>query len=194
MTRTLMLAALVLHAGRAFAQVTLITDVSAGFGYGTGSANAVTVSSKRLRHTGSSIDVMLSLQRAPRAGAFVAIVGAKDGGGLKDLCRFRVLGDGGCDAYALRLGSVAMLGGYRGDHGSFALRGAVGPAFYFDNDHNVAAAVQGRLHADFPANSPVALSLSGRASWLQNFRRGGYGVNAAMIGLRLRLLQAGRAR
>lgn len=185
--RALVLVVLVLRSAPGGAQVTVVTDVSGGISVGSGSGQAVMVPGvDGINHRGPSFDVMLSVQRAPREGPFLALVGAVEGGGTKNMC---IIAPSGCATYALSFASLSVLAGYRGDFGSNALRGAAGIGYYGDIDNYVSVGFQGRVHADIPANAPIALSLAARGTWLPNHRRAGYGLTAAMLGLRLRLFQ-----
>jgi hypothetical protein len=57
---------------------------------------------------------------------------------------------------------------------------------YVSSEHITAAGVQARMQLVTPGRSPVALVVTGRRSWLPNYRSAHYEVSAVTIGMRVR--------
>ena len=163
--------------GAITAQASAVADVAVGFSSGR---------SRRDEHSGVSADVTLSLRRSYRSfGRFIAIAGASEGAGPKgDGCRLDS-STGICRGPLTFFSVSALVGGeYTG--GLLSAGAAAGPGVYVSSDHITAGGLQARIDLATPGRSRVAFVITGRRSWLPQFRDVHYNMTAVTIGVRIR--------
>ena len=137
------------------------------------------------RHDGFSLDVAVNLYRLSRFfSPFVTIARTTEGVGPHgDSCR--LVPSGACLG-PLTFRSVSALVGADLLGQGLSAGAAVVPTVYVSSDRVTAAGIQVRFHLVMPSKTPAAFVVSGRYSWLPNYRSSTYQATAITIGLRIR--------
>lgn len=158
------------------AQAGIAADVAVGLGSGSGPPNA---------HGGALLDVAVSVYRlSPLLRPLITIARTTEGlGPHGDGCW--LVPSGACLG-PLTFRSVSALAGADILMQGMSAGAAVGPTVYVSSDKVTAAGIQGRFQLVMPTKSPAGFVVSGRYSWLPNYRSGTYEARAVTIGMRLR--------
>ncbi|MFA6165464.1 MAG: hypothetical protein WC700_02535 [Gemmatimonadaceae bacterium] len=158
------------------AQAGIAADVAVGTGSGSGQPNA---------HGGALLDVAVSVYRlSPLLRPFITIARTTEGLGPRgDGCW--LVPSGACLG-PLTFRSVSALVGADLLGQGLSAGAAVGPTVYVSNEQVTAAGLQVRFQLVTPSKTPAAFVVSGRYSWLPNYRNSTYQATAVTLGLRLR--------